>query len=80
MVGWRWTLAVVGAAVLCAGPAAGGQPAEDQHYTNHFAVEVPGGRERAERAAAQHHCSVIDTVSCDVKRRRQGCDVIDKGV
>ena len=31
-------------------------------YTNQFAVVVPGGRQRAERAAARHGCSVVDSV------------------
>ena len=65
--GWRLTLTALGA-VVSLGSAAGGEPSADEpHYTNHFAVEVPGGRERARRAAEQHHCSLIDSVSdCDV--------------
>lgn len=60
VAGWRLTLAAVGAALsVCS--AAGGE-ADEPHYTNHFAVEVSGGRQRAERAASEHHCSVIDSI------------------
>ena len=60
VAGWRLALAAT-AITLCSA-----EPSDQPHYTNHFAVEVPGGRHRAERAAKEHHCSVIDTVRGDV--------------
>ncbi|XP_043231363.1 furin-like protease 2 [Amphibalanus amphitrite] len=62
VAGRQWALAALSALLSACSAAAGGQPADDGHYTNQFAVEVPGGRARAERAAKEHHCSVIDTI------------------
>ena len=50
-----------GSAVLAAVLAAVAAVAAVE-YTNQFAVVVAGGRQRAERAAAKHGCSVVDTV------------------
>ncbi|XP_037079924.1 furin-like protease 2 [Pollicipes pollicipes] len=58
--GWRLILGAVVSLSAAAAAAAAKRPQFE--YTNHFAVVVPGGRAKAEWAAQQHHCSVIDSI------------------